>query len=222
MTSRPRISHAFIEQHQRQRLLRAAALLAARDGAAGLTAGRLMEDARMARKTFYGLFPTNGAFLEFAFEQAFAHVFDPVLAATDAEGPWLDRLDGALEGLFNVVSDDPAFAALCLVHSQQSPAANGCDYQAGVNAVADMLAGGREAGRRARGRRYRDPPPNVEEFLGRAIVSIAAMRLRQGRAAGLRDQWMEMAVLASTPFFGPGVGSRFAAALDPAPAERLG
>jgi AcrR family transcriptional regulator len=217
MSGRPRISRQFIEGHQRRRLLRSAATLASEHGAAGLTTSRLVADARMARSTFYDLFPTKVAFLAFAFEQAFAHVFDPVLGATRGPLPWLDRVDSGLEGFYGAVAEDPELAALCLVHSQESEAGRGRDYQAGVNVVVEMLAGGREAGREAQGSDYREPPPNTEEFLGQAIVSLAALHLRQGLAGGLRAHWMEMAVLTSTPFFGTDAAARFVTCLQPGP-----
>lgn len=217
--NRPRIAREFVERHQRLRLLRAAAKVASEHGGFGITTARLIADAHMARSTFYELFPAKSAFLEFAFAESFDYVFDPVRAATATTEPWLGRLDDALEAFFGGVSDDPSLAALCLVHSQELPAARGHDYQAGVNIITAALAGGREAGRGACGSDYRDPPPDVEEFLAQAIVSFAAVRLRQGDAALLRDRWREMAVLASTPFLGPNAGSRFAAATHGGPGQ---
>jgi AcrR family transcriptional regulator len=219
MSTRPPIPREFIEDHQRRRLVRAAAALADEHGAAGITTTRLTGNARMARNTFYNLFATKDAFLEFAFERAFAQVFDPVLAATQASSPWLERLDAGVEGFFGGVAKDPPLAALCLIHAQESEAGRGRDYQAGVNVVVAMLAGGREAGRGSRGGRYRDPPANTEEFLGQAIVSLAALRLQQGLAADLAEHWQEMAALASTPFFGSASSARFAAGLAPNPEQ---
>jgi AcrR family transcriptional regulator len=216
---RPQISREFVERHQRERLLHAAAELAARTGVGGITTTRLLAGARMARNTFYDLFAGKDAFLEFAFAEAFAFVFDSVPAALGSPAPWPQRLDEAIAGIYGSAGADPPLAALCLVYSSESPRSHGHDYQTGVDALAALIGEGREAGRRALAGRYRDPPANAEDFLAQGIASLAALRLRQGLGETLPAHTLEMAVLASVPFFGPTAASHFTAGLGAGPGQ---
>lgn len=94
-------------------------------------------------------------------------------------------------------------AELCLVHCfGKAEEAEGHDHQAGVEVMESLLGGAREAARAACGEAYREAPLLAEEYLARAIVSLAALGVRQGEAAALPGQRAEMVMLVLSAFFG--------------------
>jgi AcrR family transcriptional regulator len=195
----------FIEDFRRARAAVAIAELAhEHGGAAHLTATEIVGRARMSRKTFYELFGGKASGLEFACRFAYERIFAPVTAVNEGAGPWLDRLASALGHLFAAVVEEPLLAELCLVHSlATAETGSSCTYRAAVEATTAAVRDGRQAGQAALGSRYRDPPSEAEEFVASAIVSVTALRIRQGTAHELASHRDELVRLAATPFLGP-------------------
>jgi AcrR family transcriptional regulator len=204
----------FVENHQRQRVAIAIAEIAHERGVGELTATRIVRGARMSRNTFYELFGSKEESLRYAFQEAFEYLFGSVRRVNEVNGPWLDRLQASLDAFFAAIVEDPVLAELCLVHSFGAAVeAEGFDYEAGVGTMIDVMNGGREAGKAAATDGHTEPPPQVEEFLARSIVSLAATRVRKGEAERLPEHRDELVRLAATPFF----GSEELVLLDPDP-----
>lgn len=179
------------------------ARLAHERGLAPVTAAQILTEARMARGTFYALFGSKDGCLRFAFGAAFEHTFGPVRTAGEGTGPWLDRMVSVLDAFFTATIEEPLLAELCLVQSPGVAVLAGQkDAEAGVEALAEAIQGGREAGREGLGPSYQDPAPQVEEFLARGVVAITALRVRQGKADELPSCRDELMQLIATPFFG--------------------
>jgi AcrR family transcriptional regulator len=199
------LSRDFVEEHQRGRVIGAVALLAHEFGIEEVTVTRICRAARLGRANFYELLGSRSGGLRYAFAGAFERVFEPVRAtARGPEQPWLARLSVGLELLFAAIVDKPLLTELCLVHSPgAAPESRTHDFEAGVEVVLGLLAGGREAGKTVCGEAYRDPGPLAEEYLARSIVSLAALRISQGKVARLPEHRDEMLLLAANAFFGP-------------------
>jgi AcrR family transcriptional regulator len=192
----------FVELHQRRRAAVALADLAHERGVAAVTTSAICQRARMSRTTFYALFATVSNCRRFAFAEAYERLFGAVAETTEG-GSWPQGLRAAVDSFFTAIVTEPLAAELCLVHSREAAAeAGGLGFEAAVEAMTEVIQGGREAGRAALGERYRDPPLQVEEFLAGAIVSLAALRVRQGEARLLPTHRAEMVQLAATPFLG--------------------
>lgn len=198
------LPRSFVEDHRRRRVLGTVAELAHEWGIGEVTATRICQLARMARNTFYDLFPGVSGCLEYAFAEAYEQLFEPVREAREQSGSWLDGVSGAVGAFFTAIAEEPLLAELCLVHSVgAAKEAEGCDYQAAVEEMTEVMRGGREAGRAACGEAYRDPPAETEQFLARAVVSLAAIRVRQeGAAEVLPEHRDELVMLAASAFFG--------------------
>lgn len=193
----------FVEGHQRQRVVAAVAEIAHERGVNELTATRIVRGARMSRNTFYELFGSKEECLRFAFQEAYEYLFGSVRRLSRTQGPWLERLNAALDAFFAAIVEDPVLAELCLVHSFGAAAqSEGVDYEAGVETMIEVIGDGRAAGKAAVGDAYCEPLPQVEEFLARAILSLAATRVRRGEAGRLPAQRGELVRLAATPFLG--------------------
>lgn len=207
----------LIESYQRERLIAALTEVVHERGVGDLTAARIIERARMSRKTFYELFESKGACEEAGCEEAHKHLFDPVKAAAGAPWPWLDRVSEAVGAFLDAVVEDPLLAELCLVHSVAIPGGGESCHRAGIEAMTDLIRGGREEGRRlAGGDAYQEPPPQTEEFVACAIVSVVAMRLKRGEVADLPGLRGELVRMAASPFLGVEEATRYGQGLEAA------
>jgi AcrR family transcriptional regulator len=198
---RPRLSLSFVAEHQRRRVPRAVAQLAKGSGTEQITVTDICRRAQISRANFYSVFGGRSDCLDFAFRFAFERIFAATRdAAEEPERPWLTRMDGGVGAFYGAVAADPDLAELCLIHAPVANGSTGSDREAGVRVMVDLISGGRAAAAADRGESYRDPGPLVEEFLGRGIVSLAAMRVLQGDAARLPEHRAEMVRLAATVF----------------------
>jgi len=212
-----RLSRDFVREMQRQRILEPLAELAHERGIADTTASAVVNRAKMSRAMFYELFGDRSGALRFAFAQAYDFLSAPVRDALTGSRSWPEQVHHAIGGLIGAAVDNPLLAELCLVHSPGGRfEARGNDYEAIVATLVGALAGGREAGRATSGEEYRDPPPVVEEFLARSILSMIRLRLTQGNAAQLPAQRDELFVLTMVPFFGPEEALRLCSDLNAA------
>jgi AcrR family transcriptional regulator len=194
----------FVEAHQRQRVVVAIAELAHEHGGSGaLTAAQIIARARMSRNTFYELFGSKDNGVRFAFQASYEFLFEPVRVAGEGSEPWLGRLCGALDALLAGAVAEPLLAELCLIHSLAALTdGEGCAYQTAVVTMSELIGGGRGAAREELGGTHPTPPSEVEEFLARAIVSLVALRIRQGAVEELPGHRDELVRLVATPFFG--------------------
>jgi hypothetical protein len=171
----------------------AAAEIAHEFGIGEVTVTGICQLGRMGRDSFYGVFDGIGECLRFAFAEGFERIFAGSRESSEEAGPWPERLNAGLERFYKAVAEEPLLAEFCLVHCFGAEQSVGHDYEAAVGALVTLLGSGREDGRERRGTAYREPPPLSEEYLARMIVSLAALRLTQGRATELPGERPEMA-----------------------------
>jgi AcrR family transcriptional regulator len=216
-SQRQALPREFVETHQRQRVVVAIAELAHQRGGSGsLTAAQIISQARMSRNTFYELFGSKDNGVRFAFQASYEFLFEPVRAASKGSEPWLGRLCAALGAFLAAANAEPLLAELCLVHSLATLTdAEGCAYQSAVVTMSDLIAGGREAARAKLGTGRPIPPPEVEDFLARAIIALVALRIRQGALKELPGHRDELVRLVATPFFGNDEAARMSRNLKP-------
>lgn len=206
---RGKLSREFVEEHQRRRIVGPVAEVAHELGIDAVTAARICQSAKMSRTVFYALFETSAGGLRYSFEEAFSQIVGPVQSATEGVEPWLERVNAGLGAFYGGIAKEPFLAELCLVHSaKRTGEAPAHYYEATVDFVIGLIAGGRVAGMAAIGAGYRDPGPLTEEYLARTIVSLAAMRLRQDLAKQLPEHRDEMTLLVANAFLGSEEASR--------------
>lgn len=100
---------------QRERLLRAVAESAAREGYAGMTLAHIVRRANVSRRTFYELFPDKDAALMAAYEAAVEQLVNVLVDAIAATTDWRARLRGAADSLLAFMAAEPAFTRMALV-----------------------------------------------------------------------------------------------------------
>jgi AcrR family transcriptional regulator len=172
---RPRISREYLEEHRRRRYVEAVAELLHEFGRQGLSVSNIVSVAGTARNSFYEVFSGSEEFIAYGIEVAVGDLF-AVLDAQDGEGDWLSEVGEAIAGFYGTVAERPLLAERFLIHSASSRVDRGRTATlAGVERFATLLVRGRaEAGVAGRGA----PPASAEEYFSRAIVSLAARRVR--------------------------------------------
>jgi AcrR family transcriptional regulator len=81
-----------------------------------LTWLQVSDQAGVAPESFYESFANENDCIEFACEHSRRHLFDPVKAAYEEPGPWLERLR-AIGAHLDAAVEEPLLAELCLIHS---------------------------------------------------------------------------------------------------------
>jgi AcrR family transcriptional regulator len=151
--------------------------------------------------TFFSYFRSADECLAFSCSYGFDLLFAEV--GSDDEKPWLEQMVRSIDSFYRAVPNDPDLAALCLVHSSQIADLNArCGADAAVARMESLLQGGRRAGRASIGAAEPTPPLFLDRYLASMIVSLAALRLRQGRAGELPKEAGEIATLVVRPFCG--------------------
>jgi AcrR family transcriptional regulator/DNA-binding MarR family transcriptional regulator len=110
--SRPTISAL-----QRQRILTAMATVTHRDGYSEVTVSKVLEIARVGRRSFYELFDDREDCLLAVFDHAVSLARQRARLAYQAEHAWADRVRAGLLALLDFFDDEPELACVCLVHS---------------------------------------------------------------------------------------------------------
>lgn len=201
---RPGLPRAFLEHQRRVRATLGAAEVAHEFGVGAVTVTGICGVTRLAKMSFYGVFANVGECLAFGLAEGFERIFAGVREAADAEGEWPARVEEGIVRFYEAVAAEPLLAELCLVHcfGARVPG-GGYDFEAGVALVAELIGGGREAGRDRLGAAYREPAPLAEDCLAGMIVSPAALKLTQERAGELPAAAGEMVFLVLSTFLGP-------------------
>lgn len=208
-TRRPALRISFIEEHQRRRVVDAAAKLAHEAGIGAVTVEGLAQVAHMGKGTLYARFGNQAGCLSYSFAVAYREVFAELAATAAGSEPWLVRLDAGLATLLQACAAAPLLAELCLTHAAGAPAAAADhDSEAVTKILKELLAGGRAEGRAALGSDYQEPPAEMEEFLSRGILSLVVLRLLRGTAASLPSLREEIFLWAAGALLGPEEAAR--------------
>jgi len=163
----------YVVAAQRRRAVDAVAEIAHEFGLAGVTTAAVCRLAKMARATYYRIFDGASDCLRYSFAESYRQVLGPVTGA-EGDGDWLSLIDSKIQALYASVAANSLLAELCLVHSHTAPEeAAGNDFEAAVDAFAKQLS-------RAGMQDEQRPIPLLDEYLARAILSLAASRALQG------------------------------------------
>jgi AcrR family transcriptional regulator len=183
----------YVVAAQRRRAAAAVAEIAHEFGLSGVTTAAVCRVARMARATYYDRFDSAGGCLRYSFAEAYRQVLGPVTEG-DGDGDWLSMIDSKIQALYASVAANPLLAELCLVHSHTAPEeAAGNDFEAAVDAFVELLAAARKKGEQR-------PIPLLDEYLARAILSLAASRALEGELAGLVAEGRGMTALVAAAY----------------------
>jgi AcrR family transcriptional regulator len=201
------LPRSFVENNQRQRILRAVVEVASGTGYGGLTVRDVIARAGVSRRTFYEHFENK--------EQAFLAAYDLVVRrlAEDVQGSsnqgltWCERISLGLATFLERLASDPALAHLCVVEILAAgPAA-----LAGRAAAMDAFRAFLKPGLQEAPDGLPIPALAVETAIGGAYEVVYSLVL-QGRTAELPLLHPDLLQIVLLPFVGAEVAAAEAGA----------
>jgi AcrR family transcriptional regulator len=182
---RPQISREYLEAHRRRRYVDAVAELLHEFGREGASVSNIVRMAGTARNSFYEVFAGGEDCIAYGIGVAVGELFE-VVDGQDGAGEWAAEVEDAIAGFYRVVAADPILAELFLIHAAASRVEDGrAATLAGAERFAALFSRGRAE---AEQRGLRVPPLLADEYFSRAVVAVAAQRVREPEVAELPDQ----------------------------------
>ena len=196
---RPPVSREFVERHRRQRFVAAACELAHEFGLAEVKTRTICQLAGTARNTFYEVFPNVAACLSYGLEEAAERLYAPLREPPGT--PWLPAFAATVARFYEGLAEEPLLAELLLVHSFAIDCGREWErHHQGVELLAALLAGGREAAPPARRAQL---PAISEELYACVYLAAASEALREDRAECLVARVEPLALLVGELFLTP-------------------
>jgi AcrR family transcriptional regulator len=188
---------------QRSRLLSAAVRAVDELGYSDTSVADITSRARVSRRTFYEQFPDREACLAAALEDALG-VLRRELAGAGLEGlVWRERVRVGLWTILVFFDREPVLARVCVVQALRGGPRVLERREAVLAGLADVVDGGRDAGRRGG-----ECTPLTAEGLVGAAFGILYARLLKGERRPLTELLGELMGMIVLPYLGPAAARR--------------
>jgi AcrR family transcriptional regulator len=184
---------AFVQRHQRERILEAVRALSAEQGFEITSARELATRAGLSRQTFYQHFPTKEDAWSAAFDQAFLELFSVAWHAGAAQRDPAAKVTAAVTACLEQLIAEPGRARLLLVDAPSAGAAGSAVIDRATQAFARLIAGA--AG-------DRELPAIVPLAMVGGIVSLVGGWVVEDRTAELAELTPALVEILFVPLFG--------------------
>lgn len=192
----------FIAENQRERLLNGVVEAVAKYGYNETTIARIVEAAKISRRTFYEHFVGKEECFLAAYEMIDAHVRTAMLAVGEDAEPWPEGVRARLAALLDVLARDTAVARFYLVESLVAGGEVAARYRDAMQLLAETL------------RPEPDPPGHDVEVRDQALIggvaTLIVRRLNAGAADHLPELLPDLVELVLAPYLGREEARRFA------------
>lgn len=206
---REQLPREVMHQHQRDRVLIAAAEVIAKRGYNATTVDHIVSAAGIGVGTFYEFFDNK----EDCFLQAYARIVatgrEELEAATLSDRPWSEQACAGLQALLEAIVARPLDARIALVEIQAAGSAGFAHHQKTLAEVLPFLRVGRESSPEAG-----TLPATLETAIAGGVLWFLQQRLLMGETAGLREQLPELARIVVEPYVGEDEAQRAAVAVE--------
>jgi AcrR family transcriptional regulator len=218
-TSLPRpgqtgLGRGHVAEIQRSRLLAAAVEVVQEFGYARMTVARVVQRAKVSRKTFYDTFSDREECFLGAFEQALDHARELAVEAYEREAGWRDGIRAALARLLNFMDEEPALAKLCIIEALGAGEMVLQRRAKVLEELAAVIDRGRLVNQVAR-----EPPQVTAEGIVGAVFAVVHTRLLEGHERPLEHLLGSLMSMVVLPYLGASAAGR---ELNRAPLETLG
>jgi AcrR family transcriptional regulator len=190
-----RLPREIVEDHQRERVLDAAAGVFAAHGYPATTVDHLITAARIGVGSFYSLFEDKEECFLLLYDEIVADARERIGAAIDADAPWASRVRTGLEVLLELVAAEPDRARIVIVESRTAGAAAESRYAETVAQLTAVLRDGRPAGPAGEA-----PPAAFEDAAVPGLAWILHRRLAVGETVDVEGLAPEMADFVVDPY----------------------
>ncbi len=192
----------LVAHNQRERLLNGVVEAVAVHGFEATTIGRIVDAAKISRRTFYEHFRSKEDCFGAAYAMIDDHVRGAMLAAGDPAAPWPEQVRDRLAALLAILARDEAVARFYLVE----PLAAGGELAARYRDAMQLLA---ETIRPQGGPAEIDVEVRDQVLMG-GIATLISRRLKAGEADRLPELLPDLVELSLAPYIGRDEARRFA------------
>jgi AcrR family transcriptional regulator len=194
------ISRDVLEQHQRRRVLTAAAGVFARRGYRSTTVEQIVSSAKIGVGSFYGLFEGKEDCFLCLYDLIVAEAEEVVGVAAAGEGRWEERVVEVLRALLELAAAEPGRARVAIVEAPTAGPAAQARYAETVARLAAGLGEGRSGDASGEG-----PPAGFEHAAVAGLAWTLHQRLAVGEPLVVAELLPEMADFVVAPFAGTGM-----------------
>jgi AcrR family transcriptional regulator len=199
-----RLSKQEVAEHQRQRILLAAASLAEETGYSAVTVMDVTKRARVNTRSFYELFADKREVFRALHELLFRHIIAVTASGFLAGGTWPERVWEAGRALAQHMEQNPMLAHASLVDSHAGDAETVQRVEELVGGFTIFLQEG------YRHTPHRPPPsPVAQQAIASTMFEIDYSQVREARVCELSRLVPHMAFISLAPFLGPDEANRF-------------
>ena len=196
-----------VAHNQRERLLAGFATAVAEHGYGAVTITHITKAAAVSRRVFYENFEGKEQCFLATFDAVAGHIQELVGEAAAAEPDWPRQAVAAARSVLSFLATEPDLARVCLVEAQSAGPAVSTHFHAAVRELTPPLRAGR-----AERTGDRELPPNTEDSIAGALVSLASRKVAAGEAAALADLLPDFTEFILAPYLGPDEATRLARA----------
>jgi AcrR family transcriptional regulator len=202
------LPRSFVENNQRQRVLRAVVEVASGAGYGGLTVRDVITRAGVSRRTFYEHFENKEQAFLAAYDLVVGRLAEEVQASSSRGRSWCERISLGLSTFLDRLAGDPALAHLCVVEVLAAGPAALAGRAAAMDAFRTFLEPGLEEAPVGM------PIPALapETAIGGTYEVVYSLVL-QGRTAELPMLLPDLLQIILLPFVGPETAAAEAAAV---------
>jgi AcrR family transcriptional regulator len=209
---RERLPRTVMEEHQRSRVLAAAAETIAKRGYNSTTVDHIVAAAGIGVGTFYDLFENKQDCFLRAYERILAAARERIAAAIPRDRPWSEQACAALRETLALIVAQPLDARLALVEIQTAGPKGLARYEATLDEIAPCLRRGRDSSPLAD-----ELPATLETATVGGILWLLQQRILEGEVDGLEALLPELTGIVVEPYLGEAEAKRSLAAVEAVP-----
>jgi AcrR family transcriptional regulator len=189
--------HEVVLEHQRDRVLKAAAEVFAKRGYRGATVGNLVSGAKVGVNSFYALFEGK--------EECFLAVYDRVLsescerlaASVPVGAGWPRQIAAIARALLELIEQQPLVARIALVEVHTAGPAARALHESYLEEFATLLRSGREHSAVSG-----ELPETLEYATVGGLAWLLQQRIAIGEAATITELLPEVLEIVAEPYLG--------------------
>lgn len=192
-----RLSKEVLAEHQRDRVLAAAAGVFAGSGYQATTVDQIVSASRIGVGSFYALFESKEDCFLRLYDQIVAEAGERIGAAAGPERPWADRVLAGLRVLLELVEAEPDRARVAIVEARTAGPAAEARYAETAGRLIAILREGRSAEAGGEG-----PPATFEDAAVNGLAWMLSLRLAVDEPLAVDVLLPEMADFLVAPYVG--------------------
>jgi len=187
---------------RRDAIIEATIGVVGRKGYRATTVGDVIVEAGVARTTFYKHFDDKHQCFLASYDRAAARVLAAVETGCGKGRPWLERVQGGLASLVDLLAADPPLARVVVVEAAVAGAEGRGRQLTLLERWAELLESGREADANGESARQNHPEAAGSMAVG-AVAGLLFDEIQAGRATELRQRLGDLRFALLVPYLGP-------------------